>query len=231
MSAIEVDSFLPHPPAKVWRALTDPGLMASWLMCRRLRPGGRAPLHDDDRSGAVPGLRRDHPVGGADPRGREPSQDLLGVLRAGLDRGVARSSPRAAAPRLFLTHDGFDETQPGQAATYRILGSGWRGMMAHPPRRGPRGDGLTVAASDHRWRGAGRRSRRCRRWSRPAPAERHQRLVAVEVEGDVADPRRHRLGADLAALDGLLHDHVTAVGAVADHQPRRSAGLVPVSWK
>jgi uncharacterized protein YndB with AHSA1/START domain len=28
---------LPHPPAKVWRALTDPALVASWLMNTTIR--------------------------------------------------------------------------------------------------------------------------------------------------------------------------------------------------
>jgi uncharacterized protein YndB with AHSA1/START domain len=30
--AIRVDEFLPHPPAAVWRALTDSHLLARWLM-------------------------------------------------------------------------------------------------------------------------------------------------------------------------------------------------------
>ncbi len=29
---------LPHPPAKVWRALTDPELVAAWLMKNDLKP-------------------------------------------------------------------------------------------------------------------------------------------------------------------------------------------------
>lgn len=29
---------LPHPPAKVWRALTEPALVAAWLMPNDLRP-------------------------------------------------------------------------------------------------------------------------------------------------------------------------------------------------
>jgi len=34
--ALEYD--LPHPPAKVWRALTDPQLLAAWLMANDMRP-------------------------------------------------------------------------------------------------------------------------------------------------------------------------------------------------
>jgi uncharacterized protein YndB with AHSA1/START domain len=40
MSAIRVARVYPHPPAKVWRALTEPGLMALWGM----RPEGYSPI-------------------------------------------------------------------------------------------------------------------------------------------------------------------------------------------
>jgi uncharacterized protein YndB with AHSA1/START domain len=38
--AIRTDSFFPHPPEKVWRALTDPELLASWLMPNDFEPRG-----------------------------------------------------------------------------------------------------------------------------------------------------------------------------------------------
>nr|BFE87558.1 hypothetical protein GCM10020093_101590 [Planobispora longispora] len=38
MTTIEVDEFLPHPPAKVWRALTDSDLLARWLMPNDFKP-------------------------------------------------------------------------------------------------------------------------------------------------------------------------------------------------
>jgi uncharacterized protein YndB with AHSA1/START domain len=40
--SLSLDFDLPHPPAKVWRALTDPALLAEWLMPVigfELRPG------------------------------------------------------------------------------------------------------------------------------------------------------------------------------------------------
>lgn len=64
-SAIHTDAFLPHPPEKVWRALTDPEL-----------------------------------------------------------------TPEGTGTRLFLDHEGFDAENPGQQATLRILGGGWRGHLA-----------------------------------------------------------------------------------------------------
>ncbi|GAB3975017.1 hypothetical protein GCM10029978_058060 [Actinoallomurus acanthiterrae] len=36
--AIHVDEYLLHPPARVWRALTDPDLMARWLMPNDFKP-------------------------------------------------------------------------------------------------------------------------------------------------------------------------------------------------
>ncbi len=38
MAAIEVDQFLARPPDQVWQALTDPDLLARWLMPNDFRP-------------------------------------------------------------------------------------------------------------------------------------------------------------------------------------------------
>ena len=37
-AAIHTDAFLPHPPEKVWRALTDSAVLASWLMPNDFQP-------------------------------------------------------------------------------------------------------------------------------------------------------------------------------------------------
>jgi uncharacterized protein YndB with AHSA1/START domain len=37
---IEIDQFYPHPPQRVWQALTAPEFMARWLM----EPSGFAPV-------------------------------------------------------------------------------------------------------------------------------------------------------------------------------------------
>jgi hypothetical protein len=51
----------------------------------------------------------------------------------GLDTTVTwRLAPEGSGTRLFLAHEGFDDTDPGQQAVRRILGQGWRG---HLPRR------------------------------------------------------------------------------------------------
>jgi uncharacterized protein YndB with AHSA1/START domain len=36
--SISVEYDLPHPPAKVWRTLTEPELLAKWIMANDMRP-------------------------------------------------------------------------------------------------------------------------------------------------------------------------------------------------
>src|SRR5258708_29509592 len=36
--SISMEYHLPYPPAKVWRALTEPKLLAAWLMDNDMRP-------------------------------------------------------------------------------------------------------------------------------------------------------------------------------------------------
>ena len=38
MASIEVDQFLAQPPGRVWTALTDPVLLARWLMPNDFKP-------------------------------------------------------------------------------------------------------------------------------------------------------------------------------------------------
>jgi uncharacterized protein YndB with AHSA1/START domain len=39
--SISMEFDLPHPPAKIWRALTEPELLAAWLMVDRQMVGER----------------------------------------------------------------------------------------------------------------------------------------------------------------------------------------------
>lgn len=53
LTTVRLDQFLAHPPAKVWRALTEPELIARWLMPGdfRLEVGHRYTM----RARAMPG--------------------------------------------------------------------------------------------------------------------------------------------------------------------------------
>jgi uncharacterized protein YndB with AHSA1/START domain len=127
-SSIEVDEFLPHPPAKVWRVLTEPELMDAWLM-------------PNDGFAPVVGTRfRFHaePVAQTNFSGRidcevlevQP-QRLLRISWASagtsLDSTVTwELAPEGRGTRLLLTHAGFDLDDPNQALAFGIMNGGWR---------------------------------------------------------------------------------------------------------
>ena len=134
LADVEVDEFLPHPPAKVWRVLTEPALMSEWLM----EVEGFAP---------VVGTRfrfRTEPVKQTSFSGVvdcevlevEPGRRLrISWSSAGtaLDSTVTwELAPEGTGTRLLLTHAGFDLDDPEQARAFEIMNGGWR---SHVHRR------------------------------------------------------------------------------------------------
>ena len=127
--AIRTDSFFPHPPEKVWRALTDPELLASWLMPNDFEPrvGHRFTFRTDPV-----------PAHGFDGIVRCEVLELVPARRlrvswagGGLDTTVTWDLvPEGRGTRLLLSHEGFDSGVPRQHATLRILGGGWAGHLA-----------------------------------------------------------------------------------------------------
>ncbi|WP_243711249.1 SRPBCC domain-containing protein [Actinomadura sp. KC216] len=124
-AAIEVDEFLPHPPAKVWRALTDPDLLARWLMPNDFRPvvGHRftfatRPIPNVDFDGTIECQVLDL-----------DAERLMRISWGGgtLDTTVTwRLVPEGRGTRLFIRHEGFDLDDPVHAYAFRGMGSGWR---------------------------------------------------------------------------------------------------------
>lgn len=127
-NGIETDAFLAHPPEKVWRALTDPDLLASWLMPNDFRAvvGHRFTFRTDPvQAQGFDGIVHCEVVTLEPPR-------LLAIswVAGGIDTTVTwRLIPEGTGTRLLLTHDGFDEDDPGQQATRRLLGGGWQGHL------------------------------------------------------------------------------------------------------
>jgi uncharacterized protein YndB with AHSA1/START domain len=122
---IRVDEFLPHPPAHVWRALTDPVLLAKWLMPNDFRPvvGHRFTFLTDPR----PNVDFDGVVH-CEVLVVEPESLLRISWRGGsLDSTVTWTlESEGRGTRLFLEHDGFDPDDPTQQFSRQIMGSGWR---------------------------------------------------------------------------------------------------------
>lgn len=116
--AIHCDQFLPHPPAAVWKALTDPDLHARWWAAGDVRP--------------VVGHRFTLDMG---PWGVQPCEVLAAdperLLRysfaeGSLDTTITwRLEPEGTGTRLFLTHEGFDLDSPMGRAALDGMGEGW----------------------------------------------------------------------------------------------------------
>jgi uncharacterized protein YndB with AHSA1/START domain len=128
--SIHVDEFLPHPPQRVWQALTDPAKLAVWLMPNDFRP--------------VVGHRftfRTHPIAASGFDGVVSCEvldiDAPRLLRISWSGGPKmattvtwRLQPEGRGTRLFLDHEGFDPEDPMQVFAHKTMGAGWRsGVM------------------------------------------------------------------------------------------------------
>ncbi|MFG2982116.1 SRPBCC domain-containing protein [Streptomyces sp. NPDC048258] len=132
LTTVRVDRFLPHPPAKVWRALTEPELIAQWLMPSdfRLEVGHRytmtsLPRPNTGYSGTT----------AAEVLAYETGR-MLSVRWT--DASAANAAdwtitwtlePEGRGTRLFLVHEGFDPDDPAQMTARKIMGGGWRGYV------------------------------------------------------------------------------------------------------
>lgn len=129
MAAIEVDQFVARPVQRVWQALTDPDLLARWLMPNDFKPvvGHQFTF----RTEPVPQHGFDGIVY-CQVLALDPPQLLRISWRGGtLDTTVTwRLVPEGTGTRLLITHDGFDDTDPAQQAAMKILGGGWQRHLA-----------------------------------------------------------------------------------------------------
>jgi uncharacterized protein YndB with AHSA1/START domain len=129
MAAIEVDQFVGRPVQRVWQALTDPDLLARWLMPNDFKPvvGHQFTF----RTEPVPQHGFDGIVH-CQVLALDPPQLLRISWRGGtLDTTVTwRLVPEGTGTRLLITHDGFDDTDPAQQTAMKILGGGWRAHLA-----------------------------------------------------------------------------------------------------
>ncbi|GGO71461.1 SRPBCC family protein [Nonomuraea cavernae] len=124
--AIRLDQFLAHPPAKVWRALTDSGLLTRWLMPNDFRPevGHRFTFTTQPKKQVgFDGIVHCQVLE------LEPEK----LLRISWSDGKSadwtvtwRLEPEGRGTRLFLDHEGFDPDDELQQLSRRIMGGGWR---------------------------------------------------------------------------------------------------------
>jgi uncharacterized protein YndB with AHSA1/START domain len=118
-AAIECDEFLPHPPAAVWRALTEPELIRRWwAAATEVRPevGHRFTL-DMDQWGTQQ----------CEVIAVEPERLLAYTFAEGvLDTTITWTLvPEGSGTRLLLRHEGFDLDTPLGRHALDGMGHGW----------------------------------------------------------------------------------------------------------
>ena len=140
---IAIDQFLPYPPARVWRALTDSALLARWLMLNdfELKVGHRftfkgMPVPKVNFSGMIQCEVLDFEV---ERRLRYSWVDQSGENEL-YTTITWRLEPEGQGTHLYLEQDGFDPAHPLQQLSYQIMSGGWVRLM--------RQLGETLAAED-----------------------------------------------------------------------------------
>jgi uncharacterized protein YndB with AHSA1/START domain len=115
---IHVDQFLPRPPAKVWRMLTEPDRLARWWAPGDIRPevGHRFTL-EMGRWGSSP----------CTVTAVEDERLLSYTFGEGtVDWTITwRLVEEGVGTRLFLEHGGFDLDIPRHKEAYENMARGW----------------------------------------------------------------------------------------------------------
>lgn len=117
-AVIRCDRFLPHPPAKVWAALTEPDRLARWWAPGDIKPvvGHRFALDMKE-------------WGSQQCEVTEVELERLLAYRFAegkLDTVITwRLEPEGKGTRLFLEHVGFDLDSPLGKLAYQGMSEGW----------------------------------------------------------------------------------------------------------
>ncbi|MGW4243209.1 SRPBCC family protein [Nocardia sp. NPDC004722] len=133
VTKIELDHFYPHPPQKVWRALTTPELMGQWMM----RPIGFEPVVGnvfEMKTQPMPGQNFSGEIRGTVLEVVAP--ELLSISWS--DANAERESgwviswalrPEGKGTRILFSHTGFDPEDAVMQRARTIMGGGWKGML------------------------------------------------------------------------------------------------------
>ncbi|WP_024806056.1 SRPBCC domain-containing protein [Nocardia sp. BMG51109] len=133
LTGIELDHFYPHPPQKVWRALTTPGLMAQWMM----EPTGFEPVVGTVfrmRGTPMPSVGFSGDIRCEVLEATSPERLSISWNDANADRETGwvvtwQLRPEGTGTRMLLSHTGFDPDDATQQLSRKIMRGGWPGMF------------------------------------------------------------------------------------------------------
>jgi uncharacterized protein YndB with AHSA1/START domain len=126
LRSIEVDQYFPHPPETVWRALTEPALIARWLMPNDFAAaiGHRFTLRTEPVAQTGFGGVIECEVLELVPLHRlRISWNSVGSLESTVTWSL---QAEGRGTRLLLEHAGFDPDDPNQLLAFQIMNGGWR---------------------------------------------------------------------------------------------------------
>ncbi|NGN68076.1 SRPBCC domain-containing protein [Streptomyces sp. A7024] len=130
---LHLDQYFAHPPAKVWRALTEPELIARWMMPGdfRLEVGHRYRL----QARPMPGTGFSGTID-AEVLGYEPEKSVTVRWQDAAAEGSPadftitwRLEAEGHGTRLFLSQSGFDPDDAMSQQARKIMGGGWTSMV------------------------------------------------------------------------------------------------------
>ncbi len=120
---IQLKQFIPHPPSKVWAALTTPALLAKWWAAGDVQP--------------IVGHRFVLDMGAW---GQQPCEVLAveyeHLLSYSFAPGTLNTTitwqleAQGEGTLLSLEHNGFDLESPLGKTAFEGMGSGWAGILA-----------------------------------------------------------------------------------------------------
>lgn len=128
-TSIVREAFYPHPPARVWRALTEPAALSAWLMPNDFQPrlGHRFTFLTEPVPPHFDGVVR------CEVTELDPPRRLAYTWLGGPEletRVRFRLLPESGGTRLHFEHSGFDLDRPAHLAAYQGMSSGWPGIIA-----------------------------------------------------------------------------------------------------
>jgi uncharacterized protein YndB with AHSA1/START domain len=121
-----VERMIPHPPEKIWRALTQSALMAEWLMRNDFEPvvGRKFNFHATPIPGVWNGVSDSEVLVVEPPSRLVWRQQASGEEKAtGLDSVVTWTlTPVEGGTLVRMEHSGF---KPKDEGAFQMMGGGW----------------------------------------------------------------------------------------------------------